>query len=126
MNFICREGRFVLFPFVLAGLVLAAVSGVLLQLSGWQIVWAGLLLWAAGILVSLLLYALVLLVVSLFLPTNRPPKRAPPLLPPRDDGDDGSALQAHADPHPSHRAVTSCRRTRRFCWSATTAPISIL
>ncbi|MEE0785669.1 MAG: hypothetical protein U0M10_06940 [Oscillospiraceae bacterium] len=61
-----------LFPFVLAGLVLAAASGVLLQLSGWQIVWAGLLLWAAGIFVSLLLYALVLLVVSLFLPTDRP------------------------------------------------------
>lgn len=78
MNFICREGRFVLFPFVLAGLVLAAASGVLLQLSGWQIVWAGLLLWAAGILVSLLLYALVLLVVSLFLPTDRPPKRDHP------------------------------------------------
>ena len=73
------EGRFVLFPFILAGLVLATAAGVLLELAKWQIVWAGLLLWAAGILASLLLYALVLLIVSLFLPTDRPPKRDHPL-----------------------------------------------
>lgn len=75
---IMQGGYFLLFPFFLIGLILATLAGILLSLHGLQILWGGLLLWLAGTLAALLCYALLLLLVSFFLPTGTPPKRDHP------------------------------------------------
>ena len=68
-----------IFPFVIAGLILSGVGLWLLDLAGWQLLW-GLPLWLGGIVVSLVLYTLFLIVVSLFLRTDTAPKKPHPFL----------------------------------------------